>query len=259
MITFVAPESPAAKAGLQKHDVLVELDDQLLVHPAQLAKLIRSRKDGEAIKLTFYRQGKKQAVSAKLGTKTEALGWMPAPAMPMPANVTWQASAVGAVNDQVKSLHDSLMHVDADRHRIKMEVERSIEEACKTLAESLQGKAQAIAFGADAKEWEDFAHAGVSIGNDATVVVKKDGSSVRTIVKTDETGVYILLANPQKRLTIYDKEGKLLFNDEIESKEQQEKIPAGYRKKVDPMLQQLESAADKKTKPSAQYRIELKT
>jgi len=258
LITFVAPESPAAKAGLQKYDVLVELDDQLLVHPAQLAKLIRSHKEGDAIRLTFYRQGKKQTTPAKLGKRTEEIGWVPAMA-PMPASITWQASAMGSLNEQTKSLHDSLIHLDADRQRVKVEVERSIEEACKTLAESLQGKGQAIALGTDAKDWEDLAHAGINIGNDATVVVKKDGSSVKTIVKTDETGVYILLASPKKRLTIYDKEGKLLFNGEIETEAQQQKVPAELWKKVDPMLQQLAPATGGKVKPSAQYLIELKT
>src|SRR5882724_4363828 len=34
VINYVASNSPAAKAGLQKNDVLVRLDDQSLVHPA---------------------------------------------------------------------------------------------------------------------------------------------------------------------------------------------------------------------------------
>jgi S1-C subfamily serine protease len=36
----VAPDSPAAKAGLEKNDVLAELEGQLLVVPAQLRKLV---------------------------------------------------------------------------------------------------------------------------------------------------------------------------------------------------------------------------
>src|SRR3974390_988176 len=36
VITYVSAESPAAKAGLQKNDVLVSFEDQSLVLPAQL-------------------------------------------------------------------------------------------------------------------------------------------------------------------------------------------------------------------------------
>jgi hypothetical protein len=66
-VTYVTPDSPAAKAGLEKNDVLVELEGQLLVHPAQLRKLIQVRKEGDTIELVFYRAGKKQTASAKVG------------------------------------------------------------------------------------------------------------------------------------------------------------------------------------------------
>src|SRR5262245_6332485 len=45
LVTYVAADSPASKAGLQKNDVLVGLRDQLLVHPSQLIKLIRAQKE----------------------------------------------------------------------------------------------------------------------------------------------------------------------------------------------------------------------
>src|SRR5690348_10168921 len=35
VVTYVVAESPAAKAGLQKNDLLIGFDDQSLVHPAQ--------------------------------------------------------------------------------------------------------------------------------------------------------------------------------------------------------------------------------
>src|SRR5262245_1271955 len=35
LTTFVSPDSPAAKAGVKKNDVLIELNGQELVHPTQ--------------------------------------------------------------------------------------------------------------------------------------------------------------------------------------------------------------------------------
>jgi len=57
IVRFVVPDSPAAAAGVQKHDVLTRLDDQLLIAPRQLSALVRARKEGEAIRLTYVRAG----------------------------------------------------------------------------------------------------------------------------------------------------------------------------------------------------------
>ena len=84
VVIYVAPDSPAAKAGLQKNDVLAKLDGQLLVVPAQLRKLIQVHKQGDTVELVFYRAGKKQTVSATLGQgprriqparRRASLGW----------------------------------------------------------------------------------------------------------------------------------------------------------------------------------------
>jgi hypothetical protein len=247
LVTYVATDSPAARAGLQKHDVLVELGDQLLVHPAQLVKLIRSHKDGDAVKLSLYRQGRKQTLSAVLGKRLEQVSWSPAD----PGSNGWRFELGNALNEQTRNLHDSLLRLDANKEKVKVEVERSIEAARKALEDTLRHKAHATAFGPDTKDWEALAHGGVAIGDDATVVVKKDGSSVRTIVRTDDTGTYIIVASPKKRLTVHDKEGKLVFSEEIESDEQQKKLPAALWEKVRPMLEQMTPTEEAAPKPHA--------
>src|SRR5207244_5878270 len=71
LVTYVASNSPAANAGIQKNDLLVEMDGQKLVLPAQLRKLVQMRKEGDKVGLIYYRHGKKQNTSATLG-KTKA-------------------------------------------------------------------------------------------------------------------------------------------------------------------------------------------
>src|SRR5436309_7272180 len=66
VVTHVSADSPAAKAGLKKNDVLIELAGQSLVHPGQLRKLVQARKPGDKVKVVFYRAGKKQTESATL-------------------------------------------------------------------------------------------------------------------------------------------------------------------------------------------------
>ena len=63
--------APAAKAGLQKNDVLVKLDDQLLTNPNQLKSLVAAKKDGATVKLTYFRRGQQATLEVKLGTHQE--------------------------------------------------------------------------------------------------------------------------------------------------------------------------------------------
>src|SRR2546426_7052993 len=74
VVTHVSADSPAAKAGLKKNDVLIELAGQSLVHPAQLRKLVQVRKPEDKVKLVFYRGGKKHTESATLEQAPARLG-----------------------------------------------------------------------------------------------------------------------------------------------------------------------------------------
>lgn len=74
LVEAVAPDSPAAKAGIAPYDVLQKLDDQLLVDLHQLRELVWMHKSGDAIKIAYYRNGKPETASLTLGStdlKTE--------------------------------------------------------------------------------------------------------------------------------------------------------------------------------------------
>ena len=65
----VLPESPAAKAGLKKYDVLTKFNDQQLVDAGQFSTLVRAAgKDTEAT-LTLLREAKEQKVPVKIGER----------------------------------------------------------------------------------------------------------------------------------------------------------------------------------------------
>ena len=60
---FVAPNSPAARAGIQKYNVIEELGDQTLVDPVQLRKLVQMQKDGDTDQIdTLSRREKARGV-----------------------------------------------------------------------------------------------------------------------------------------------------------------------------------------------------
>ncbi|MBL9185970.1 MAG: PDZ domain-containing protein [Opitutaceae bacterium] len=66
VVNQVVPKSPAADV-LQEHDILLKLDDQILIESRQLAVLIRNRKQGDEVTLTYLRGGQKSTVKLTLG------------------------------------------------------------------------------------------------------------------------------------------------------------------------------------------------
>jgi PDZ domain len=236
LVDFVAPDSPASRSGIQKFDVIEQLGDQTLVDPVQLRKLVQMQKEGDTVKLTIYRGGKRQAVSATLAKRTEGLARM------------------SVESDDDADMHKQMM----DKKMMNAEVQRSMEEARKEIQEALRQSAEAsraaraVAPVAPVAPVPPVPPMAADVGDDATVTVTKDGDSVKTIVRSDDSGEIVIIASPKKHLTAHDEDGKLLFDGEIESPEQQAKVPAALWKKIKPMLQQIKPAADSEPQPHAQ-------
>jgi hypothetical protein len=256
VVTYLAEDSPAAKAGLKRNDVLVEFGEQMLVHPAQLRKLVKMHKEGDTVKLALYRSGKKQIVSVTLGktARGRLLG---------DADDSWREGLqnlnlqikdlkIGEnVREHMKELHDSLAHAGVDKQKLRLEVQLGMEQARKALQEALRGTTNANwMVGNIGKEIEELARSGMGMGKDTTVTVQKDRKSIKTMVKTDAAGSYVLIATPKKRLSAHDNDGKLLFDGEIETPAQQDKVPREVWEKVKPMLEQL--GTDKADQPEAE-------
>jgi hypothetical protein len=72
-----------------------------------------------------------------------------------------------------------------------------------------------------------------------------DGNSVDSLVKTDGSGTIIILRAPKLHLTAHDKAGKLLFDGEIETPEQRDKVPRDLWGKVEPMLKKMTPKVEK--------------
>ena len=68
-ITGVQPGSPADQAGIQEFDVIVEMDGEPVKDVVELRKyLYNEKKVHEKLKVTFYRDGKKQTAEVTLTT-----------------------------------------------------------------------------------------------------------------------------------------------------------------------------------------------
>ena len=80
---------------------------------------------------------------------------------------------------------------------------------------------------------------GIDVDKDATVVVRNKHNSRKTMGQSDENGTYIIEAGAHKHLTAHDKDGKLLFDGEVDTPAQQEKVPKEVWEKAKAMIDQL--------------------
>ena len=68
-VEMVVPDSPAARAGLQKDDVLTTYGDQKLMLPDQLSTLVKTSEVGQTVALAVLRDGKSMPIQAVLGAR----------------------------------------------------------------------------------------------------------------------------------------------------------------------------------------------
>jgi hypothetical protein len=258
VVTHVTPDSPAAKGGLQKNDLVVELAGQKLILPSQLGKLVRVRKEGEAVKVVYYRAGKEQTTTVTLGKRNPEHRLLS-------DGRDWQGELrevqqhlkdlhlEDTIHGKMKDLQESLSRLNIDREGVQRELRRSLQETRRALQDALRYMTNsAKATDPSVKALEDLAGHGVELRKNTTVTVQNDTQTIKTLVKTDETGTYVVVGNPKKRLTAHGKDGTLLFEGDIETPEQQAKVPKAVWEKVESLLKQREAGGKPKPGPESE-------
>ncbi|TQV72434.1 DegQ family serine endoprotease [Aliikangiella marina] len=67
LITGVAEDSEAAKAGLKPDDIIVAIEGEKVISTGNLRSQIGKRKIGDKVKVTFLRDGKEKSLRVKIG------------------------------------------------------------------------------------------------------------------------------------------------------------------------------------------------
>src|SRR5213595_3732637 len=106
VVEYVVPDSPAASAGIQQNDILKMLNDQILIEPSQLRKLLQTFPDGTDVTLTILRKGQEQKITVKLAKKE-----MPQRHSMMPGenhDGHWDFDDVGDLGERMEDLKQQL-------------------------------------------------------------------------------------------------------------------------------------------------------
>jgi membrane-associated protease RseP (regulator of RpoE activity) len=84
LVERIAPNSPAAKAGIEQYDILVKTGDKLLTEPRDLVEAVQAAKDGK-LAIELIRGGQHKTIEATPAKRPEearqpvGAGMMPAP------------------------------------------------------------------------------------------------------------------------------------------------------------------------------------
>src|SRR5213593_1484507 len=106
VVEYVVPNSPAAAAGIQQNDILKMLNDQILMEPSQLRKLLQTFSEGTDVTLTILRTGQEQKITVKLVKKE-----MPKRDSLAPRgnhDWDWDFDETGDVGEQMKEMKQQL-------------------------------------------------------------------------------------------------------------------------------------------------------
>ena len=74
LVSDVTPDSPAAKAGLQKGDIIIDLNGQPVADSRELSLKVANLQPGSTAKLTLWRNGAQREIAVTLGEMPANLG-----------------------------------------------------------------------------------------------------------------------------------------------------------------------------------------
>ncbi len=248
VVSFVASNSPAATAGLAKNDLLLRWEDQVLVHPEQLRKLVRNSKPGDEFKLTVLQGGDRREVSVTLAKAPPGFAPFGSDSfLPREWRELGRDLANLPLHEEMRHLRENLARAGIDRETLTRDIAKNVEEARKALQQAMRTATNHLnpASDAVARMMKDLARARVNLDKQVSVSVHNTARKVQTLVQTDDTGTYTLIADPKPRITIHDGEGKLVFDGPVTTPEEIGKVPEDYRERVQSMVDKLDE--DKKS------------
>jgi hypothetical protein len=264
VVDYVVPDGPAAAAGVQQSDILKMMNDQILMEPDQLAKLIRSYPEGTNVVLTVLRKGAESKITVKLGKKEVSSRhnlFGPDPGKnrhdDLGFNFNFEdlsdlsslsnlsdlssLSDLKDLKDIGPSIRDAVKEarreaLQASREARREAIEASKEARREAMRESGEARREALRAADEARRAARQFHV-FSTDNGAVKSTKIDLNKAQITV-TDPSGeMKIEKVNGKKMLTAKDPQGRLLFSGPVESKEELDKVPADVRQRYDKLEQ----------------------
>ena len=234
VVEYVVPDGPAAAAGVQQNDIIKMLNDQILMEPDQLAKLVRSYQEGTNVTLTILRKNAETKVTVKLGKKEVRS-----------RDNMFDKHRPG--QDDFGMLNEHLQDMKRDMGDFKFEFS-DMNNLGPSIRETVSNaRREAMRATEEARAEARRARDEMRRNSREMRVFSRDKGAMRattidlgkaTIVFTDPQGeMKIENVNGKKMLTAKDPQGRLLFSGPVETKEELDKLPPEVRQRYDKLEQ----------------------
>jgi PDZ domain len=222
VVDYVEPNSPAATAGVQQNDILKMLNDQILIEPSQLRKLLQTFPEGTEVTLTVLRKGQEQKLTAKLAKKEvpQRRGAFPG----SNHDSHWDFDETGDLGEQMQDLKEQLKEQlgGAQRGIIRGAVVQAHEAARRARDDARRAADELRIF------FED---------NGAVKASRIDLGKAQIVFSDEKGELKLENVDGKKMLTAKDPQGKLLFSGPVETKEDLDKMPADVRERYEKLQQ----------------------
>lgn len=241
VVDYVVPDGPAAAAGVQQNDILKNLNEQILVEPDQLSKLIRSFPEGTSVTLTVLRKGAETKLTAKLAKRD------------VPQRRGWDGHGrhgddfgamdfgglhLDGMNMELNKMGDQLRNMkfgmnDEDKEQLREQIRQARDaarEAARDGARAAQEGAREAARAA--REMRIAQH-----DNGAVKTTRIDMGKAQIVYHDAQGELKIENVDNKKVLTAKDSEGRLVFSGPVETKEELDKLPPEVRQRYDKLEQ----------------------
>src|SRR6266700_1338718 len=218
VVEYVVPNSPAASAGIQQNDILKMLNDQILIEPSQLRKLLQTFSDGTDVTLTILRKGQEQKITVKIAKKEKPQLHSMRPEENHAGH--WDLDETGGLGEQMQELKEQLQEQlgDAQRGIIRGAVIKA-QEAARRAREDARRAAREIRI--------------LSKDNGGLRATKNDLGKAQNVFCDGQGGMKLETVNGKKLLTAKDPQGKLLFSGPVETKEDLDRLPPEVRQRYE--------------------------
>jgi serine protease Do len=222
VVDYVVPNGPAAAAGIQQNDILKMLNDQILIEPSQLRKLLQTFSEGTEVTLTILRKGQEQKITVKLIKKEvpQRHSWNPGDKHEW----QWDFDEVGDLGERMQDLKQQLQEQLGDaQHGVIREGVLKAREAARSAREDARRAAREIRI--------------LSRDKGALKATRIDLGKAQVVFSDDKGEIKVENVDGKKLLTAKDPQGKLLFSGPIETKEDLDKVPAEVRQRYEKLQQ----------------------
>ncbi len=229
----VIDDSPAARVGLQRHDIILKVDDQPVSHPDELRKLIRTKKAGDEVTLEILREGKPRTIKAKL----EEREVVDAPAVIGPDQLMLMPPFNFGEGDPFEQHQRMLREMNEELARINERMRKMLEDGhgLMMLPDPFEKHFGNMPMDLRIEIPEGMVAGGVSVSTFA------DGEHVITLTRKGD----------QSTLEVKDTQGKVIFSGPWNTEEDKARLPKELRAKVDAMNKPLDLRFRMKEKPDA--------